>query len=52
MLGFSSSREPVRGEVAKEIRGQLFRMAGGALQSGTTTASSSVRSTNYRLIEG
>ena len=27
MLGFSSSREPVRGEVAREIREQLQRIA-------------------------
>ena len=27
MLGFTSSREPVRGEVAREIREQLQRIA-------------------------
>lgn len=27
MLGFTSSREPVRGEVAREIRAQLQRIA-------------------------
>lgn len=27
MLGFNSSREPVRGEVAREIREQLQRIA-------------------------
>ena len=27
MLGFTSSREPIRGEVAREIREQLQRIA-------------------------
>jgi len=29
MLGFNSSREPVRGTVAKKIREELFEMATG-----------------------
>ena len=38
MLGLTSPRVPVRGESAKEIRGQLFRMASKSSQ--TSDASS------------
>jgi len=51
MLGFNSSREPVRGTVAKKIREQLFEMATSAQSQGANTASCSSRSSKYQLVK-